>query len=37
VERIHADGVAGRLDARALARCLKDAKLRLQLEGMAAE
>ena len=39
VQRVHADGVAGRLDGRAGARArgLEHAQLRLQLGGMAAE
>ena len=37
VERVHADGVAGRLDVGGLARGLEHAQLRLQLGGVAAE
>ena len=37
VEGVHADGVAGRLDAAGPARGLKDAELRLELGGVAAE
>ena len=37
VQRVHAHGVAGRLDVRGRPRGLEDAELRLQLGGVAAE
>ena len=37
MERVHADGVAARLDLARAAGGLEDAKLRLELDGVAAE
>jgi len=37
VQRIHADGVAGRIDLRALAGGLKNPQLRLQLNDVTAK